>query len=1278
MEGCLALLALAISVVLIALPIISLIGNLQLRGRMKLLERQLDELRERVVAQSVRTAPGTMRVPEPEPATPLSPEPAPATVSATIAPEPMPGPPVATIEIPPAEPLPPEPAPEVLAAIAEGAPDLLPVESEPVAAAPAAMTATLPAEPLPPEPPPEVLAAIAEGAPDFLPSEPEADAEAKPADAGMPPPPSRPPAAPPKQGTDWERFVGVKLFSWIAAVALALAAVFFLKYSVDHGWLGAPVRMMIGLAVGVGLLVLCELKVAGRYRTTANAFDGDGIAILYATLFAAHDRWQLVPQSAAFALMVAVTAIAVILSVRRDSVFIALLGLLGGFSTPALLSTGSDRPFSLFGYLLLLNAGIGWVAYRKRWPFLSLLTLVFTTIYQWVWVVRFVDGARVGVAAAVFLVFPIVAVIALWLAGRRDGDPPGKLFEKTAQMSAVLPLVFAVYGAAVGGYADRFAVLFGFLLCVDVGLALIAAWKRDAEALHLLGAATTVLVFAVWSGFSYRAFAWPSIVGWVAAFVLFYLAAPAIVRLAGRDYTGAGRHAVLAAPALLFMFTVLSEIELRAVDPRLLFSVLFALAVALAFGAARYRSGSIWLVAGFFAVTTQFSWSLGYLVPSNVGTALAVHGAFALLFLAVPVAARAAGNPLAASRAAAIVPVLQIAIMALAARGHVARQSLAMVSIVVAISIAAVTLVASQRRRYAAMFFAVLAAFFVLACFWANVELELGAGGAIVALLGLTALSLFASNLLMKGRAEAEPRDHSPYLVLVAFVFMMVIAGNVSLARPDARFIASLGAIALMVGIAAIASRRGMLALGAGILGEIAVGIWVETVREAPTVTSGVILAVALAAFAAVLFVLKAEEQGPLRALRAKLAVGAVLTAMVAETVLISSGELPGRPNVLLIILAHVALLVCMLAVAWVTEWHVIAMFAVVPATAAFFVWRGASFEPSAWGGEMLLALALYLVLALYPLVLRESARGRIEPYLASILASATFFVFARQSLEWVGFRAIGLLPLAQAGLLAFLLDRLARREPEDQPASGTRAMVAAAVLAFVTLAVPVQLDKEFVTIAWALEVAALVWLLGKLRHPGLLAWAAGLALVVFARLTLNPAVFDYHPRSEIAIFNWYLYTYLVPAIAFLVASWLAGKTGLEWPWLRRFAVACNAGAAIFLFLLLNIEIADYYSTGSSITFDFDAGLAQDLTYTLGWALYAIALLVVGIAKKLRPARVAALGLLVVAILKCFLHDLMRLGGLYRVGSLVGLAIALAFVAVLLQKFVLRKDEAEE
>jgi uncharacterized membrane protein len=103
----------------------------------------------------------------------------------------------------------------------------------------------------------------------------------------------------------------------------------------------------------------------------------------------------------------------------------------------------------------------------------------------------------------------------------------------------------------------------------------------------------------------------------------------------------------------------------------------------------------------------------------------------------------------------------------------------------------------------------------------------------------------------------------------------------------------------------------------------------------------------------------------------------------------------------------------------------------------------------------------------------------------------------------------------------------------------------------------------------------------------------------------------------------------------------------------------------------LNIEIADFYSTGDRIAFKFTAGVAQDLTYTLGWGVFALGLLAIGIAIKARAARVTAIALLAVTVLKCFLHDLGRLDGLYRVGSFVGLAICLALVALALQRFVL-------
>jgi uncharacterized membrane protein len=111
----------------------------------------------------------------------------------------------------------------------------------------------------------------------------------------------------------------------------------------------------------------------------------------------------------------------------------------------------------------------------------------------------------------------------------------------------------------------------------------------------------------------------------------------------------------------------------------------------------------------------------------------------------------------------------------------------------------------------------------------------------------------------------------------------------------------------------------------------------------------------------------------------------------------------------------------------------------------------------------------------------------------------------------------------------------------------------------------------------------------------------------------------------------------------------------------------------VLLFLLLNIEIADFYATGPEITFRFGARVTQDLTYTIGWLAFGVLLLVAGITLGARPARIAAVTLIAVTTLKCFLYDLSSLEGLYRIASFVGLAVALAFVSLIIQKYVLAR-----
>ena len=228
-----------------------------------------------------------------------------------------------------------------------------------------------------------------------------------------------------------------------------------------------------------------------------------------------------------------------------------------------------------------------------------------------------------------------------------------------------------------------------------------------------------------------------------------------------------------------------------------------------------------------------------------------------------------------------------------------------------------------------------------------------------------------------------------------------------------------------------------------------------------------------------------------------------------------------------------------------------------------------------------------------------------------------------------------------------------------------------------ITVAIPVQLSHQWITIGWALEGAALAWLYRRIAHRGLLYAIASLLGAVFVRLVLNPEIFQYEPRGSLRIFNWYFYAYVTCAAAFFLAAWLltAANDRISPRGWRLSGLAAGAGV-VLLFIVLNIEIADFYATGPEIMFRFGATLAQDLTYTIGWLAFGILLLIGAIGLKNYTGRLAALALITVTTFKCFLYDLSSLGGLYRIGSLVGLAFALTLVSIALQKFVLRPPKA--
>src|SRR5207248_10855355 len=75
-------------------------------------------------------------------------------------------------------------------------------------------------------------------------------------------------------------------------------------------------------------------------------------------------------------------------------------------------------------------------------------------------------------------------------------------------------------------------------------------------------------------------------------------------------------------------------------------------------------------------------------------------------------------------------------------------------------------------------------------------------------------------------------------------------------------------------------------------------------------------------------------------------------------------------------------------------------------------------------------------------------------------------------------------------------------------------ALFGGAALFFITLIFPIQFERQWITISWALEGMALLWLFHRVPHPGLRVVGVGLLVVSFARLALNPWVITSYGRT--------------------------------------------------------------------------------------------------------------------------------------------------------------------
>jgi uncharacterized membrane protein len=346
-------------------------------------------------------------------------------------------------------------------------------------------------------------------------------------DAPPPPKPLAPPrpvVAPPvaaaaerspsREREALESRIGSRWLLYVGVVAIVIGVSYFEKLAIDNHWVNETWRVIQGGAAGV-LLVAGGLRIVRKgYRLYGQILSGAGVAILYVSTYAAFNFYQLISQPVAFVLMSAITTFGAWLADSQRSQGLAFVAVSGGFATPFLLPTGRDAEAALFGYDSILIAGTMFLARRRDWPTLNIVSYGFTALTFLSWAAVFYAPAKYLPTELFLTIFGVMFLYAL-RDTFRSAHPSAKL-----QRAVLWTAPFGYYILSLANLFDHSAALLVYL--VILALVGIVSGSRSNGWIRLLFWFAVAAPLLVWSDSRGGRTAWLTggLAAWAGVYVL--------------------------------------------------------------------------------------------------------------------------------------------------------------------------------------------------------------------------------------------------------------------------------------------------------------------------------------------------------------------------------------------------------------------------------------------------------------------------------------------------------------------------------------------------------------------------------------------------------------------------------------------------------------------------------------------------------------------------------------------------------------------------------------
>lgn len=261
--------------------------------------------------------------------------------------------------------------------------------------------------------------------------------------------PTPPKPVKPKQKTAWEDFIGTNLLNKIGIAVLVIGISFGVKYAIDHQMLNPLTRIILGYVAGA-ILMMLAIRLKKNYAAFSAVLLSGGIASLYFITYAAYDFYQFIPQLVAFVLMVLFTAFTVFAALQYKQQAIAVIGLVGAYAVPFLLSDGSGRVVVLLTYVGIINTGILFIAFKQDWRGLFRFAFVITWLIVFAWMVTDYRAEKhlwisLAFTLIYFIQFYLAFVVSKFISKQKLG---------IGDIALILSNSFIFYGLGYGAISD--------------------------------------------------------------------------------------------------------------------------------------------------------------------------------------------------------------------------------------------------------------------------------------------------------------------------------------------------------------------------------------------------------------------------------------------------------------------------------------------------------------------------------------------------------------------------------------------------------------------------------------------------------------------------------------------------------------------------------------------------------------------------------------------------------------------------------------------------------